>query len=93
MIHLVQLQLSYNPLVKIGAAFKRWKVLGRLNPTIVGIIKGRLSILRDQKIVPSRKDPYSILDLMLREHTLDEDKMKEKPEDLTPEFLELLVTK
>jgi cytochrome P450 len=93
MIHLVQSQLSYNPFVKIGAAFKRWKVLGRLNPTIVGIIKGRLSILRDQKIVPSRKDPYSILDLMLREHTLDEDKMKEKPEDLTPEFLELLVTK
>jgi len=30
---------------------------------------------------------------MLREHTLDEDKMKEKSENLTQEFLELLVTK
>lgn len=93
MIHLAQAQLSYNPFVKIGLIFKRREVLSRLNPAIVAIIKERLSILRDQKTVPSRKNPYSILDLMLREHTLDEDKMKEKSENLTQEFLELLVTK
>lgn len=95
MIRLAEAQLSFNPFVKISAFFKRRTVLRRLNPAIDTIIRERLSLLRREKIVPSRKDPLSILDLMLREHVMEEENKKKpsNPGDLDPHFLELLRTK
>ncbi len=95
MIHLTEAQLSWNPFVKIETLFKRRIILRRLHASIVGKIKERLGLLKRENIIPSRKDPFSILDLMLREH-LQEDgpEMKGKgAEDLAPEYLEMLVTK
>jgi cytochrome P450 len=93
MIVLSEAQLSFNPLVKIRAWLRRKVLLGRLHPSITEKIKERLNLLREEKIVPSRKDPYSILDLMLREQ-LQEDKEQGKTSgDLSPEYLELMITK
>jgi len=95
MIHLADAQLSWNPFVKMRAFFKRRTIFNRLQVSIVGKINERLNLLRSKRIVPSRKDPFSILDLMLREQVQEErGNVKEKiSEELTPEYLELLVTK
>lgn len=61
---------SYNPIARVAKWWKKRKVLGRLHPLILGKIKDRLNLLLDEGIMPSRKDPSSILDLMLREHIL-----------------------
>ncbi|KAF2098084.1 cytochrome P450 [Rhizodiscina lignyota] len=93
MIHLAENQLSWNPFVHISTFFRRRVVLARLNPSIMAQIKNRLSMLRQDQIVPSRKDPYSILDLMLREQLQDGGELKEGKdvEDISPEWLELLL--
>jgi cytochrome P450 len=95
MIHLADAQLSWNPFVKIRAFFKRKTIFDRLQVSIVGKINERLNLLRSEKIVPSRKDPFSILDLMLREQAQEEggNVNGKISEELTPEYLELLVTK
>ncbi|KKP04884.1 hypothetical protein THAR02_02985 [Trichoderma harzianum] len=61
---------SYNPIARVAKWWKKRKVLGRLHPLILGKIKDRLDLLLNEGITPSRKDPSSILDLMLREHIL-----------------------
>lgn len=43
-------------------------MLNRLHPSIINKIYERLELLVREKIVPSRKDPESILDLMLRDY-------------------------
>jgi cytochrome P450 len=94
MIHLADAQFSWSPLVKISAFFKRKTIFNRLQVSIVGKINERLGLLRSEGIVPSRKDPYSMLDLMLREHVREGGNFKEKTsEELAPEYLESLVTK
>lgn len=94
MIKLAEAQLSWNPLVKAKAFFQRKVVSKRLQVSIVNKIRERLSLLRSQDIVPSRKDPYSILDLMLREYVQESDKSEASPPtDLPPEYFEVLITK
>jgi cytochrome P450 len=96
MIHLADAQLSWNPFVKISAFFKRKTIFDRLQVSIVGKINERLNLLRSEGIVPSRKDPFSILDLMLREYVQEEDggNVKGKSwQELSPQYFESLVTK
>lgn len=95
MILLAESQLSWNPFVKIQAFFKRRAVLRRLDASIVAKIRERFDLLKRENIVPSRKDPFSILDLMLREqlHGKAVTEMNNKhAEELPSEYLELLVT-
>lgn len=95
MISLGEAQLSWNPFVKLKAIFKRKIIFDRLQVSIMGKIIERLSLLSNESIIPSRKHPFSILDLMLRE-TLQEKGGNLKgnvSEKLPAEYLELLVTK
>ena len=74
MIHLVEAQLSMNPLVKIRAFLNRQWIMRHTDASIRAQIQERFDLLRREKIVPSRREPLSILDLMLREQvkpTLD----------------------
>ncbi|KAF2429661.1 cytochrome P450 [Tothia fuscella] len=58
---------SWSPVDKVKTWFARRKVLGRLNPEIEGKLKERFELLKEEGVVPSRKDAPSILDLMLRD--------------------------
>lgn len=87
-------QLSMNPLTKLKVKMKKHAVQKRVDASVSAKIRERLAALRSESIVPSRKDPLSILDLMLRETVLQDGsgkgaKAREFPED----ELELLVTK
>ena len=95
MIHLVEAQLSFNPWVRIKAFFKRRIILRRLNASITAKIMERFDLLRREKIVPSRKDPFSILDLMLREQLQQESPQSGagQKRELSRDYLELLITK
>lgn len=55
----------------------------------------RFDLLRREKIVPSRKDPFSILDLMLREQLQQESPQSgaDQKRELSRDYLELLITK
>jgi cytochrome P450 len=95
MIKLAEAQLSWSPFVKVKTFFRRQIILRRLHSSITRQIKERLRLLRSEGVVPSRKDPYSILDLMLREK-LREDSPQLKgrsAEDLAPEYLNFLLPK
>jgi cytochrome P450 len=92
MIHLAENQLSFNPFVHLMTFFKKRKVLGRLHPSILTKIRERFALLRSENVVPSRKDPASILDLMLRED-LGAGKSGDGNDGLSPEYLDLLLTK
>ncbi|KAJ5604924.1 cytochrome P450 [Penicillium lagena] len=63
--------LAFNPIARVKSWWKMRQVNGRLNTSIKGKIQERLHLLRTSGIVPSRKDPTSILDLMLRERVQD----------------------
>ncbi|KAF4991515.1 hypothetical protein FDECE_14021 [Fusarium decemcellulare] len=63
--------IAYNPVEQISRWWRRRKVLGRLHPSMINKIHERFELLISEKIVPSRKDPTSILDLMLREHVAE----------------------
>lgn len=95
MVHLVDAQFSFNPFVKIKALLKRGAILRRLHASILNQIMDRQRLLMDKGIVPQKKDPYSILDLMLREHVQEQgsDLKGKKATQLTSEYLELLITK
>lgn len=62
------LLIAYNPIAQIKVWWRRRKVLGRLHPSMISKIYERFTLLLDEKVIPSRRDPSSILDLMLREH-------------------------
>lgn len=94
MIALSEAQLSFNPLVKIKAWWRKRTVLPRLDRSMLGKIKERLSLLRREKIVPSRKDPFSILDLMLREQVEEDSKMGREArsvDEIAPKYKDLLL--
>lgn len=95
MVHLVDTQFSFNPFVKIKAWVRRGAILKRLHSSILNQIMERQLLLLEEGIVPQKKDPYSILDLMLREHIQEQgsDYKGKKATQLTSEYLELLVTK
>ena len=87
--HLVEAGLSLNPVVKLKAWWRRGALTSRLDAAVRGKIVERYELLRSEKVVPSRKDPYSTLDLMLREQLTKADGVRE----IDPEFEKLLVTK
>lgn len=94
MIRLAENQLSWNPFVRIHMFFRRRVILRRLNPSVIAQIKERFDLLRRDQVVPSKKDPYSILDLMLREELQAVGDSKEKSaEEIAPEWLDLLLSK
>lgn len=88
-VHLVEAGLSMNPLDKIKAWLKKDKLTKRLDAAVRTVIHERFDALKHDKIVPSRKNPYSTLDLMLREQLMLGDGVK----DIDPEFEKLLITK
>ncbi|KAK6955071.1 hypothetical protein Daesc_002701 [Daldinia eschscholtzii] len=92
-IQLLNQQISRNPLVKLQVALKKWSVRKRVDASVAAKIQERLAALRNENIVPSRKDPFSILDLMLRETVLrDGTKKGSEAVELPEGELELLVT-
>ncbi|KAI1471371.1 cytochrome P450 [Daldinia caldariorum] len=92
-VHLLNQQISPNPLVKLQATLKKRAVRKRVDASVAAKIQERLVALRSENIVPSRKDPLSILDLMLRETVLRGGTRKGSGAVELPEGeLELLVT-
>lgn len=86
----------YNPVKRFKVWFRRREILKRLNPSMRGTVNERLRLLREQKRVPSRHDPSSILDLMLREHvaaSVGEGKEELAKYELPKEDMELILTK
>jgi cytochrome P450 len=91
---LVTQAMSMNPLVKLKVFFKKFAVNRRVDASITAKIHERFAVLRDEKIVPSRKDFLSILDLMLRETLLnDATGQSAKAAVLPPKELALLIPK
>ncbi|KIW04430.1 uncharacterized protein PV09_04700 [Verruconis gallopava] len=88
LVHLVEAGFSMNPLDRLRAWWRRGAVTQRLNSEVKAKILERYQMLREQKVVPSRKDPYSTLDLMLREQLMREEELK----DLDLEFDRLLLS-
>lgn len=95
MVRLTEAQFSFNPLAKIKTLFQKRSILKRLHSSISSQIMARYRLLKEDKIVPSKKDPYSVLDLMLREHVQQggPELKEEKFENLTSDYIELLITK
>ncbi|KAI0854017.1 cytochrome P450 [Daldinia vernicosa] len=92
-IELINQQLSMNPFVKLQVALKKRSVRKRVDASVAAKIQERLAALRSENIVPSRKDPLSILDLMLRETVLQGKTQNGlKALELPEGELELLVT-
>ncbi|KAI8964798.1 cytochrome P450 [Daldinia sp. FL1419] len=90
---LIGQQLSMNPFVKLQVALRKWSVRKRMNASVAAKIQERLAALRSENIVPSRKDPLSVLDLMLRETVLQNGtRQGSKALELPEGELELLVT-
>ncbi|KAG8666832.1 hypothetical protein FPOAC1_011653 [Fusarium poae] len=69
-------RIAYNLLVQIPRRLRRYFVRRKLETSILGFVYKRLKVLVRKEIVPSRQNPTSILDLMLREHV--ESAIKEK---------------
>ncbi|KAM0551330.1 hypothetical protein ACHAPJ_008436 [Fusarium lateritium] len=61
-------RVAYNPIVQIPRRWRRRQVLNRLEPSLLNKIYDRLEWLLREGVVPSRKNPTSILDLLLREY-------------------------
>ncbi|KAL6923928.1 hypothetical protein ACHAP8_007250 [Fusarium lateritium] len=60
--------IAYNPFVQIPRRLRRHFVRRRLEASLLGLVYKRLEVFITEGIVPSNKDPTSVLDLMLREH-------------------------
>lgn len=64
----MDIMIAYNPIAQIRIWWRRRQVLGRLHPSMINKLYERFNLLLGEKVIPSRRDPTSILDLMLREH-------------------------
>jgi len=97
MISLGEAQFSWNPRVRIHAFFRRKVINKRLRTSIEATIRERLNILKKNGFVaPSRKDPHSILDLMLLQKFQGDTAPGvngKDTEELDEEYLELLISK
>lgn len=92
-IELFTQSLGLNPLVKLKVRWKKGAITKRLDAAIRAQIEDRWATLKQEKVVPTRKNFLSILDLMLRE-TLSKDGQGDmKSTKLPKEELDLLVTK
>lgn len=89
LVRLTEAGMSLNPLDKVRVWWRRGAVKKRLNREVRSKILERYELLREEKVVPSRKDPYSTLDLMLREQLMHSEGVR----DLDTGFEELLLSK
>jgi hypothetical protein len=71
----------------IRAFFRRKIIEDRLYPSLVKKITERFALLQAEKVLTSRRDPLSILDLMLREDMVNE------MNDIPDEYRRVLVSK
>lgn len=75
MIHLAEGRLTdpmvaYNPVKRLKVWWKKRQISKTLDASFKDLVNQRLNLLREQQVAPSRRDPSSILDLMLREHVM-----------------------
>ncbi|KAH8673794.1 cytochrome P450 [Xylariales sp. PMI_506] len=85
---------TLNPLVKLQVFLEKGAVVKRLDQLIREKIYERLDKLRSEKVVPSRREFLSIVDLMLRETLLRDDLGGSTTyAELPPSDLKLLTTK
>jgi cytochrome P450 len=68
LVQISRVQMGWDPIAKIKIMFVKTSLFRRLNKSVEAQVKKRLQILANDQVVPSRKNPNSILDLMLREH-------------------------
>jgi hypothetical protein len=78
-VTLTETQFSWNLLRHIRTFFRRKVLEDKLCPSLVKKINERFALLKAEKVLPSRRDPLSILDLMLREDMANE--MDEIPDE------------
>ncbi|KAG5656707.1 hypothetical protein KAF25_010260, partial [Fusarium avenaceum] len=62
------IRVAYNPVIQISRRWRRRQVVKRLESSLLDRIYNRLEFLLSQGAVPSRQNPTSILDLILREY-------------------------
>ncbi|KAM0207741.1 hypothetical protein ACHAPA_011177, partial [Fusarium lateritium] len=62
------IRVAYNPFIQIPRRWKRRQVVKRLESSLLNRIYSRLELLLSQGVVPSRQNPISVLDLILREY-------------------------
>jgi cytochrome P450 len=90
------ISIAFNPIAQIKLWWKRSRVLGRLHPAIQDKIGERFKLLGRDGIIPPKKDPASILDLMLRGKVqvgLENDGHSKMSKSLSTEDEKMLVTK
>ena len=87
----LDLSTRINPWKQIYRRWRRSKVLSMLHPRIKKTITDRYNLLKADKIVPSRKNPYSLLDLMLREYL--QEQAVDGEDQLPDEELQMLLGK
>jgi cytochrome P450 len=92
-VELINESLSMNPLVKLKVKMRKGAITKRLDAAIRTKIEERWATLRNDNIVPTRKNFLSILDLMLREALDKQGQGNVKSAQLPKEELDLLVTK
>lgn len=86
--------IKYNPVLQVQRWWRRRHLYARLHPLLLGKIKERFALLIQEEIVPSRKNPNSILDLMLRDYLQPEGQATgNKSPVLAQADLEILLTK
>lgn len=87
--------LSMNPLTKVKIFFKRQLIMRRLNASVKQQIVKRYDILQEEGVVPEKKNPYSILDLMLRDYVGPEESSGkgQAVKELSKEWMRLLLIK
>lgn len=62
------IRVAYNPVIQISRRWRRRQVFKRLDSSLLDRIYNRLEFLLSQGAIPSRQNPTSILDLILREY-------------------------
>jgi cytochrome P450 len=90
-----RVQMGWDPIAKLKISFRKTSLNRRLEKSVEAQIKRRFEVLANDQIVPSKKNPNSILDLMLREH-LEQNLVHSKGvkvTELPPEDLKLFATK
>ncbi|KAK6077837.1 sterigmatocystin biosynthesis P450 monooxygenase stcS-like protein 1 [Seiridium cupressi] len=89
---LVNQSLTMNPLLKLKVWMKKDVVRRRVDASISEKINERFAHMRDENVVPTKKDFMSILNLMLRETLLKDGQGGMKTTAIPKDELELLVT-
>jgi cytochrome P450 len=64
----MDLRISYNPAVQIPRRWKRRQIASRLDISLIERVNGCVDRIVKEGVVPSRQNPRSIMDLLLRDH-------------------------